>query len=53
MVLAHSGQEALKHLLTRDFAVILLDVQMPTMDGFETAMLIKERERSRHIPSSF
>ncbi|WP_394822656.1 response regulator [Pendulispora albinea] len=53
MVLAHSGQEALKHLLTREFAVILLDVQMPTMDGFETAMLIKERERSRHIPIIF
>ncbi|HWL88493.1 MAG TPA: response regulator [Polyangiaceae bacterium] len=53
MVMAHSGPEALKHLLTRDFAVILLDVQMPTMDGFETAMLIKERERSRHIPIIF
>ena len=53
LVMAHSGQEALKQLLTRDFAVILLDVQMPIMDGFETAMLIKERERSRHIPVIF
>ncbi|WP_394837124.1 response regulator [Pendulispora rubella] len=53
LVMAHSGQEALKHLLTREFAVILLDVQMPTMDGFETATLIKERERSRHIPIIF
>jgi PAS domain S-box-containing protein len=53
LVKAHSGQEALKHLLTREFAVILLDVQMPTMDGFETATLIKEREKSRHIPIIF
>lgn len=53
LVRANSGPEALKHLLTRDFAVILLDVQMPEMDGFETATLIKERERSRHIPIIF
>jgi PAS domain S-box-containing protein len=53
MVLARSGSEALKHLLTDDFAVILLDVQMPGMDGFEAATLIKQRERSRFIPIIF
>jgi PAS domain S-box-containing protein len=53
MVRAHSGQEALKHLLREDFAVILLDVQMPGIDGFETAALIKERDRTRHIPIIF
>jgi PAS domain S-box-containing protein len=53
LVKAHSGPEALKHILNRDFAVILLDVQMPGMDGFETAELIKARERSRHIPIIF
>jgi PAS domain S-box-containing protein len=53
LVLASSGTEALKHLLNDDFAVILLDVQMPIMDGFETAAMIKQRERSRHIPIIF
>ena len=53
LVLARSGAEALKHLLTDDFAAILLDVQMPDMDGFETATLIKQRERSRYIPILF
>lgn len=53
IVKASSGQEALKQILTRDFAVVLLDVQMPDMDGFETAELIKEREKSRHIPIIF
>ena len=53
LVRASSGEEALKHLLSRDFAVILLDVQMPGMNGFETARLIKARERSRHIPIIF
>lgn len=53
VVKAHSGEEALKHLLKSDFAVILLDVQMPGLDGFETARLIKEREKSRHIPIIF
>ncbi len=50
---AKSGEEALKYILKQDFAVILLDVQMPGIDGFETAMLIKAREKSRHIPIIF
>src|SRR4028119_519953 len=53
LVRANSGQEALKALLRDDYAVILLDVQMPILDGFETATLIKEREKSRHIPIIF
>jgi CheY-like chemotaxis protein len=48
-----SGDDALKRLLTDDFAVILLDAQMPGMDGFETATHIKNRERTRHIPILF
>ena len=48
-----SGEEALKRLLTDDFAVILLDASMPGMDGFETATHIKQRERTRHIPIIF
>jgi two-component system sensor histidine kinase/response regulator len=53
LVAAQSGEEALRCLLNDDFAVILLDVQMPGMDGFETAAQIKERDRSRHIPIIF
>jgi CheY-like chemotaxis protein len=53
LVQATSGKEALRHLLRDDFAVILLDVKMPEMDGFETATLIRERERSRHTPIVF
>src|SRR4051812_3339081 len=53
MVTATSGGEALKRLLEDDFAVILLDVQMPELDGFETAEYIKRRERTRHIPIIF
>lgn len=53
LVQARSGREALKWLLTHDAAVILLDVAMPEMDGFETAALIRERERSRHTPIIF
>ncbi|HLU33246.1 MAG TPA: response regulator [Natronosporangium sp.] len=48
-----SGEEALKKLLVDDFAVIMLDAQMPGMDGFETASHIKARERTRHIPIIF
>jgi PAS domain S-box-containing protein len=50
---ARSGEEALKALLRDDFAVILLDVQMPGLDGFETAELIRGRERTRAIPIIF
>ncbi len=53
VVTARSGEEALWHLLRGDFAVILMDVQMPGMDGFETARLIKQRERSRSTPILF
>jgi CheY-like chemotaxis protein len=52
-VTANSGEEALKHLLVDDFALILLDAQMPDMDGFETARHIKRRERTRHVPIIF
>ena len=48
-----SGDEALKRLLLDNYAVILLDAQMPGMDGFETASHIKQRERTRHIPIVF
>src|SRR4051794_21680926 len=53
LVRATSGAEALKRLLEDDFAVILLDVQMPELDGFETADYIKRRERTRAIPIIF
>ena len=53
VVRAQSGREALRHLLADDFAVILLDVMMPEMDGFETASLIRQRERSRATPIIF
>ncbi|MBD1850437.1 response regulator [Leptolyngbya sp. ST-U4] len=53
LVRAHSGAEALRCLLNQDFAVILLDVQMPDLDGFETATLIRNRTRSRQTPIIF
>jgi PAS domain S-box-containing protein len=53
IVKAHSGKEALRHLLQMDFAVILLDVSMPCMDGFETASLIRKRPSSEHTPIIF
>jgi CheY-like chemotaxis protein len=52
-VAVDSGEAALKQLLLDDFAVILLDAQMPEMDGFETANHIKQRERTRHVPILF
>ncbi len=53
VVRAGSGAEALRQVLQRDFALILLDVQMPGMDGFETAKLIRQRERSSRTPIIF
>jgi PAS domain S-box-containing protein len=53
LVLARSGEEALRCLLVNDVAVILLDVQMPGLDGFETAELIKRRDKTRTIPIIF
>jgi two-component system sensor histidine kinase/response regulator len=53
VVKAESGREALRHLLEHDFAVIVLDVMMPDMDGYETAALIRQRERSRLTPIIF
>ena len=53
LVRAHSGEEALRHVLREDFAVVLMDVQMPGMNGFETVQIIKSRERSKHLPIIF
>ncbi|MBI2602778.1 MAG: response regulator [Deltaproteobacteria bacterium] len=53
LVLAKSGEEALRHVLSTEFALILMDVQMPIMDGLETASFIREREFSRNTPIIF
>jgi len=53
VVLARSGEEALRHLLKAEFAVILLDVFMPGIDGYETARLVRQREQSKGIPIVF
>ncbi|MDQ3074410.1 MAG: response regulator [Pseudomonadota bacterium] len=53
IVTATSGRQALRHLLKSDFAVILLDVFMPGMDGYETAQLIRAREQTSFIPIIF
>lgn len=53
MLLAGSGEEALRFLLTEDVSCILLDVQMPGLDGFETARLVRERLRTRFVPILF
>ncbi|HET7452336.1 MAG TPA: response regulator, partial [Thermoanaerobaculia bacterium] len=53
VVEAQSGREALRELLRRDFAVVLLDVNMPGMDGFETASLVRQRKSSEHTPIIF
>jgi signal transduction histidine kinase/DNA-binding response OmpR family regulator len=53
VIAAHSGREALRFLLEREFAVILLDVNMPEMDGFETAAMIRGRRQSADTPIIF
>ncbi|MCW2956848.1 MAG: hypothetical protein JWO69_1717 [Thermoleophilia bacterium] len=53
VITASSGEEALRVLLEHDVAVIVLDVRMPLMDGFETAQYVKRRERTRHVPIIF
>ena len=53
VVVARSGEEALRHLLKGEFAVILLDVYMPGMDGYETAQMIRSREQTKRIPIVF
>jgi signal transduction histidine kinase len=53
LVAVDSGEEALRHLLAGEFALIILDVQMPVLDGFETARLIRGRERTRYVPIIF
>jgi PAS domain S-box-containing protein len=53
IVIARSGEEALRHLLRDEFAVILLDVYMPGMDGYEVAQIVRGREQSKRIPIVF
>jgi len=53
LVLAESGEEALRQVLKQDFAVILLDVRLPNMDGFEVAAAIRSLERLRRTPIVF
>src|SRR5687767_12975829 len=53
LVFASSGEEALTRLLDQEFAAILLDVQMPGLNGFETAALIRQRKKSRQTPILF
>lgn len=53
IVVVRSGEEALRHLLREEFAVILLDVYMPGLDGYETARLIRAREQTRRMPIVF
>jgi two-component system, sensor histidine kinase and response regulator len=53
LICAHSGNEALRLLLKHDFAVVLLDVEMPNMDGYEVAELMRSAERTRLVPIIF
>ena len=53
LITARSGREALRHMLVHDFALVLMDVRMSDMDGFETAAMILSRERSRQTPIIF
>lgn len=50
IVKAESGEEALRMILKRDFAIVIMDLMMPGMNGFETCSLIRTRDRSRHLP---
>jgi len=50
IVEADGGEEALRRLLERDFAVVVMDLLMPRLNGFETAALIRQRDRSRGLP---
>lgn len=52
-LLAGNGEEALRHVLSNDVALILLDMQMPRLDGLETARMVRSRERSKHVPILF
>ncbi len=53
IICANSGQEALSHLLDNDFSLVLMDVQMPEIDGFETAKLMRGMKKTRNIPIIF
>jgi len=53
VVEAKSGADALRCLLRQDFAIILVDIQMPDLDGYELATLIRQRERTRDVPIIF
>lgn len=53
LIKAHSGEEALKWVLKEEFAVIIMDVQMPGMNGFETAKMIRRREKTMDVPIIF
>jgi len=53
LITAQSGEDALRSVLQHDFAVILLDIRMPGMDGFETAKLIRDREQNKRTPIIF
>ena len=53
LVLAHSGKEALEKLATHDCALVLMDVHMPILDGFQTVEAIRKRNELRHLPVMF
>jgi signal transduction histidine kinase len=53
LIVARSGTEALRQMLTHDFAVVLLDVQMPGMDGFEVANIVRKRDKTKTTPIIF